>query len=280
VRIRCWGARGSIPVSGIQYATYGGDTTCIEVRTQGDDIIIIDAGSGIRALGNSLIEEGRFAYTMLFTHGHWDHIMGFPFFKPLYNPQTRITVYGCPFARNSVKDVLAPSMSPPSFPINIDEIKASVSYNDICLGCLDFGSMSICTIDLSHPNNGIGYKFTENGKSFVFLTDNELSYRHEGGCCYGDYVAFAQGADVLIHDGEYTAGEYAHKKTWGHSAYTEALQLAFDAGVQRLGLFHHNQDRTDSAIDDIVQDCRRTVSRRGAGLEVFGACQGMEIDLS
>ena len=280
MRIRCWGARGSIPVSGPQYLVYGGDTTCIEVRTCDDAIIIVDAGSGIRALGNSLLNQGRFSYTMLFTHGHWDHIMGFPFFKPLHNPQTRISVYGCPFARNSVKDVLAPSMAPPSFPINIDEIKALVTYNDICCGCFSLGTMNICTIDLSHPNKGIGYRFTENGKSFVFLTDNELSYCHEGGCSYGDYVAFARGADVLIHDAEYTAEEYAGKKTWGHSSCADALQLAFDAGVKRFGLFHHNQDRTDSALDDIVRDCRSTVSLRKADLEVFGACQGMEIDLS
>ncbi len=280
MRIRCWGARGSIPVSGQQYINYGGDTTCMEVRTLDDEVIIVDAGTGIRALGNSLFEEGRLAYTMFFTHGHWDHIMGFPFFKPLHNPQTRITVYGCPFARNSVKDVLAPSMSPPSFPVNIDEIKASVSYTDISCGCFDCGSLQVCTTPLSHPNQGMGYKFSENGKAFVFLTDNELSYRHEGGCSYADYVDFARGADVLVHDAEYTTGEYASKKTWGHSTYAEALQLALDAGVKQLVLFHHNQDRTDTAIDAIVRECRETAAVRSPGLEVSAARQGMEIDLS
>ena len=278
--IRCWGARGSIPVSGSQYVKYGGDTPCLEIRTAGDDMVIVDAGSGIRALGNSLVEQGRLEYTMLLTHGHWDHIIGFPFFKPLHNPLNRVKVYGCSFASNSLKDVLAPSMSPPSFPIQIEDIKAEVSYHDICAGCFTIGALNICTINLSHPNQGLGYRFTENGSSFVFLTDNELMYRHPGGRDYADYVAFASGADVLIHDAEYMPHEYALKKAWGHTVYTDALQLALDAGVKRFGLFHHNQDRTDDAVDGMVEDCRRIVAKRSANLDVFGVRQAMEIELS
>ncbi len=280
MRIRCWGARGSIPVSGPQYAAYGGDTTCLEIRTGGDDVIIVDAGSGIRALGNSLLAQGRFEYAMLFTHGHWDHIMGFPFFKPLYDRRTRIAAYGCPYARASLKDVLSPSMSPPQFPININEITADVAYHEICDGRITLGGVDVRTIRLSHPNNGTGYRFTEAGRSFVFLTDNELSFRHEGGCGYDEYLSFARGADLLVHDAEYTPDELAKKRTWGHSACTEALRLALDAGVKKLGLFHHNQDRGDGEIDGMVRDCREAASRSGTGLEVFGASQGMVIDLS
>ena len=280
VLIRCWGARGSIPVSGPEYVKYGGDTPCIEIRTADDDMVIVDAGSGIRALGNSLVEQGRHEYTLLLTHGHWDHIIGFPFFKPLQNPKTRVNVYGCPFERNSLKDVLAPSMSPPSFPIQIEDLKAEVFYHDICSDCFDIGPLNVCTINLSHPNQGLGFRFTEAGASFVFLTDNELLYRHPGGRDYADYVAFARGADVLIHDAEYMPHEYALKKTWGHTVYTDALQLALDAGVKRFGLFHHNQDRTDTAIDAMVEDCRRIVSERSAELDVFGARQGMDIEIA
>jgi phosphoribosyl 1,2-cyclic phosphodiesterase len=279
VLIRCWGARGSIPVSGPQYLKYGGDTPCLEIRTADDDMVIVDAGSGIRALGNSLVEEGRQEYTMLLTHGHWDHIIGFPFFKPLHKLGTRINVYGCSFELNSLKDVIAPSMSPPSFPIQIEDIKAEVFYHDSCIGCFAIGPLNVCTINLSHPNQGLGYRFTEDGASFVFLTDNELLYHHPGGRDYADYVEFARGADVLIHDAEYTAREYERTKTWGHTVYTDALQLALDAGVKRFGLFHHNQDRTDAEIDAMIEDCRRIVAQRSAGLDVFGTRQGMEIQL-
>ncbi len=278
--IRCWGARGSIPVSGRQYLKYGGDTPCLEIRTEDDNMVIVDAGSGIRALGNSLVEQGRLEYTMLLTHGHWDHIIGFPFFKPLHNPLATVNVYGCSFESSTLKDVLAPSMSPPSFPIQIEDIKAEVFYHDICAGCYNIGALNICTINLSHPNQGLGYRFTGDGSSFVFLTDNELMYRHPGGHDYADYVAFARGADVLIHDAEYLPDEYALKKSWGHTVYTDALQLALDAGVKRFGLFHHNQDRTDDAVDAMVEDCRRIVARHSAELDVFGARQNMELQLS
>ena len=118
--IRCWGARGSIPVSGQDYVHYGGDTPCIEVRTGDDDIVIVDAGSGVRRLGNRLIAEDRHDYTMIFTHAHWDHIMGFPFFKPVYSPETRIALFGCPFAQDSMKAIISRIMTPPNFPVDFE----------------------------------------------------------------------------------------------------------------------------------------------------------------
>lgn len=275
--IRCWGARGSIPVSGEQYVAYGGDTTCIEIRTKDDAIIIIDAGSGIRALGNRLLSEKRSDMTMLFTHSHWDHIMGFPFFKPLYSKKTRLQIMGCPFTQNSVKDMLAPSMSPPHFPIRLEDIQAEISYQGACAGSFSIGALSVETTLLSHPNQGIGYKFIEDGRSFVFLTDNELSHKHAGGLEYQDYLAFSRNADVLMHDAEYTEREYADRKTWGHSSYTDALRLALESQVKKIGLFHHNQDRTDSEVDEIVRDCHRIISEQGSTLDCFAVRQAMEI---
>ncbi|MCX8042672.1 MAG: MBL fold metallo-hydrolase [Desulfobacterota bacterium] len=275
--IRCWGARGSIPVSGQLYITYGGDTTCIEIRDDADNIIIIDAGSGIRALGNRLVQENRHEMTILFTHGHWDHIMGLPFFKPLYDQKTQITVYGCPFSRHSLKDMLAPSMNPPNFPIRFDDLKADITFCGICSGTFTVGSIFIETIHLSHPNQGIGYKFTENGRRFVFLTDNELSYTHPGGHDVGAYQTFCEGADLLVHDAEYTDHEYKRTRTWGHSTYRQALALALDAAVRQFGLFHHNQDRSDDDIDKIVHDCRTIIREHGSMLSCFAMAQGMEI---
>jgi len=277
--IRCWGARGSIPVSGQAYLKYGGDTTCMEIRTSDNDIILIDAGTGIRALGNALVAEERFEYTLIFTHGHWDHIMGFPFFKPLYNSKTHLNIVGCSFTQSSIKDMLAPSMSAPHFPVNFDDIKADIVYQGSCSGKFTIKSMTVETILLSHPNQGIGYKFTEDGKSFVFLTDNELSYRHPGGLDYANYLAFTRNADFLIHDAEYTREEYMKTVTWGHTQYEDALRLALDARVRQYGMFHHNQDRSDEQIDAIVADCSRIIQQSGKSLDCFAVAQGMEIVL-
>lgn len=273
--IRCWGARGSIPVSGRDYLRYGGDTPCIEIRTASDDVVIIDAGSGIRRLGNHLLAEKRFSYSLIFTHAHWDHIMGFPFFKPIYQSNTRIAMFGCPFAQASVRAMIASIMAPPNFPVEFNEIKADIRYQETCSAEFEIGGMKITPIALNHPNQGTGYRFEEDGKVFVFLTDNELTFKHPGGREYEDYVAFSQGADLLIHDAEYRPGEYERKRSWGHSVYTDALRLALDAGVGRLGLFHHNQERTDDEEDGMVEDCRRIAV--GRPLECFALRQDMEI---
>jgi phosphoribosyl 1,2-cyclic phosphodiesterase len=277
--VRCWGARGSIPVSGPEYIKYGGDTTCLEVRTHEDEIIIIDAGTGIRKLGNHLLEEKRYRYHMIFTHSHWDHILGFPFFKPLYRKETSIQIFGCPFTRDSLKKMISKVMTAPNFPVDFNDMQADISFHEACENSFSIKSMIVTPIFTSHPNPGIGYKFAEDGKSFVFLTDNELAYKHPGGLDYEDYVAFSSQADLLIHDSEYTEEEYKTKKTWGHSTYRDALKLALDARVGKFGLFHHNQERTDKAVEEIVQKCRQIIENNGIHLECFAVYEGLEIIL-
>lgn len=277
--IRCWGARGSIPTSGKDYLRYGGNTTCLEIRDNHNDILFVDAGSGIREAGNTLMAEGCRNFTLLLTHAHWDHIMGFPFFKPLYRHDTTINVWGCAFAQDSIRDMLARVMSAPYFPINYDDVHANVLYEEICAQTYRFGNLTITPIALSHPNQGSGYKFADNGKSFVFLTDNELGMQHEGGLAYEDYLAFCRGADLLIHDAEYRDEEYPKRKGWGHSTIGQVVKLALDAGVKQLGLFHHNQDRLDHEIDDMVAVCRRMVNDRKSDLSCFAVHQSMTIDL-
>lgn len=277
--IRCWGARGSIPVSGPEYLRYGGDTTCLEIRTRQDEVIIIDAGSGIRRLGKKLVAEGRDDLFLLFTHAHWDHLLGFPFFEPIYRSDSTITIYGCNFMGDSVKSTLSPTMKPPHFPVHYEDISAGMSHLDACGNVFQIGSVEILTIPLSHPNQGVGYKFVEDGKSMVFLTDNELFYRHECAPCFEDFVAFCRGADLLIHDAEYNRHMYEKRVSWGHSCYEDALELARRAGVRRLGLFHHNQDSDDATVDFYVENCRRLIRDGGLDISCFALYQGWEQEL-
>jgi phosphoribosyl 1,2-cyclic phosphodiesterase len=277
--IKCWGSRGSIPVSGKQYLRYGGNTTCLEIRTNDDKILIVDAGTGIREAGNSLIAADHHDFTLLLTHAHWDHIIGFPFFKPIYSPKTNLNIWGCPFAQASIKEILMRTMEAPNFPVNFDSITANISYQETCVEHYTLGSMIITPIALSHPNRGTGYKFEEDGKCFVFLTDNELDYKHEGGLDYQAYLEFTQGADLLFHDAEYKEEEYKKTRGWGHSCYNDVLNLALDAGVKKLGFFHHNQESIDDEIDLIVNDCRKIIKKSDNNLECFAVGQSMEFKL-
>jgi len=241
----------------------------------------VDAGSGVRRLGNALIQEGRFEYTMIFTHAHWDHLLGFPFFKPLHMSKASITIYGCPLEQGNMQTLLANTMAPPYFPVPFDKVRAAIRYHNTCY--LDdmnkVGSIIIRAAPLSHPNLGLGFKFIEDGKSFVFLTDNELTFRHRGGLYLEEYVNFCRGAELLIHDAEYTEEEYKHTRGWGHSTYKSALNLAMAARVKRFGLFHHNQDRDDRRMDAIVEACRNLILVEGADIECFGVTQDTALQI-
>lgn len=277
--IRCYGARGSIPVSGKAYDQYGGDTTCLEIRSKNDEIIIVDAGTGIRRLGTKLLREERYTYHIIFTHSHLDHIIGFPFFKPIYDDRTVINMLGCPTTQGNLKKLLTKSMAAPFFPFPFDNLNARINYSIECGMKFHIDSIEAFAINLSHPNVGNGYKFVEDNKSFVFLTDNELGYRHKNGKGFNDYVKFSREADLLFHDAEYTPEEYPSKKTWGHSHFKEAVDLALAAGVKTLGLFHHNQDRTDVAQNAMVKACDEYAGQRQGDLKCFGVHQGFECEL-
>lgn len=277
--IRCWGARGSIPVSGAKYIKYGGDTTCLEIRTKSDDIIIIDAGTGMRRCGNQLLKEGRYQYNFLLTHGHWDHLMGFPFFKPLFLEHPEIIMHRGPFHKKFMESMFSKVMAPPNFPVRYSDLKAKIVYTEGHPEKFEIGSITVIPIQISHPNTGKGYKFIEDGKTFVFLTDNELGFVHPGGLPKKDYVAFCEGADLLLHDAEYTQKEYKLLIEWGHSSYTDVLDVAFKAGVKQLGLFHHNQERTDVEVDEIVEACQKTIKKRNSTMHCFAVGSDMSFEL-
>ena len=279
MKIKFWGARGSIPVSGRQYIKYGGSTTCVEVRSKKNELIIVDAGSGIRLLGKELLKNKQLNFNMLFTHSHWDHVLGFPFFAPIYNKKTHIRIMGCSFSSDPVREIIAKTMQPPGFPVKFEEISARFEFASLCAGGCDIAGLQVLPIELSHPNNGLGYKFSEGGRTFTFLTDNELGFVHPGGKKPEEYAEFARGSDLLVHDADYLPEEYPRRRTWGHSTWEQALELALRAGVRSLGLFHHNQDRFDAAVDRVVAECTRRARKAGSKLKCFAVREGQEVKL-
>jgi phosphoribosyl 1,2-cyclic phosphodiesterase len=284
MKIRVWGCRGSIGVSGPSTLRYGGHSTCLEIRTASKQVIVVDAGSGIRNLGKALLQEpGMDAVRFLFTHSHWDHLMGFPFFAPAYSPKFSLSFCSGPHAQGSIRKYLSHQMEAPYFPVDISVMKAELIFrcerpNQEPCNCSVAG-VEICPVPINHPNGGYGYKFIEGLKTFVFLTDNELGYKHAGGLDRAQYTEFCKGVDLLLHDAQYTEEEYRVTRGWGHSTYADATDLAVQAGVKRLGLFHHDPDRTDDELDRQVDFCRERIQRSGHALECFAAAEGMVLDL-
>ncbi|NOX35203.1 MAG: MBL fold metallo-hydrolase [Deltaproteobacteria bacterium] len=275
--IKCWGSRGSIPVSGDQYRKYGGDTTCIEITAKSGETIIIDAGTGIRSLGNCLIRRDIIRYHLLFTHAHWDHILGIAFFRPLLFKKVKIFIQDRRFSGVSTRDVLTEVMKQPFFPIGLTDLKADIKFEKVLNGNFTIGSVKVETISTSHTGGGLGYKFIEDKKSFVFLTDNELGFDHPEGKGYDAYLNFSRNADLLFHDGEYTKDEYKRKISWGHSSIRDVLELALKANVKKLGLFHLNQDRTDEHMDRIIKECRTDLKKKNSALDLFAVPCNMKI---
>lgn len=280
MKITVWGCRGTLPTPGHHTLKYGGNTTCLEIRNQAGFLTIVDAGSGLRFLGKRLIQEKNLEeMCLMLTHSHWDHLMGFPFFIPAYFSKFKINVCGVQSARNYMSQSLARQLEAPYFPVNFDQLKANFNFSCKGPGCEKCIHMKVESINLSHPNGGFGFSFSENNRRFVFLTDNELGYQQPEGLPAKDYVEFARDADLLFHDAQYTEEEIVKTRTWGHSTYDEALDLAIKANVKRLGLFHHDPDRTDSELDHIVRELRAKAAVRSDRLDIFAVYEGMQIEL-
>ncbi|MFC1679252.1 MBL fold metallo-hydrolase [Elusimicrobiota bacterium] len=280
MKITVWGARGSIPVSGSQYLRYGGDTTCVELETRSRELIIMDAGSGIRPLGNKVLAEKRRSAHLLLSHAHWDHILGFPFFKPLYLKDTTIYLHGCTIAQESIKHLLGETMRAPFFPVDLNKVAANLVYDDRCPDEFTVAGLCVQRIPLSHPNKGYGFRLTEEDKSLAFFPDNEPLFSHPDGKDFKDYVEFLKGVDVLIHDAEYLPEEYERfAKGWGHSVSLDTVRLALDAEVKHLILWHLNQDRDDDAVGAMLADARKAVKAAGSDMVVDMARTGLSIEV-
>ena len=280
MKIKVWGCRGSIPSPGEATSRYGGNTTCVEVRLADGTLIIIDAGTGIRNLGQALVREGgREELYLLLTHAHWDHVQGFPFFLPAYQKSYTLRVWGGPRTKTALRGFLEHQLDPPFFPVQFNELEARMLFLKASSTGLTVGGTRIEPIPLSHPNGGTGFRFRENGRSFVFLTDNELGYGHPGGLSSPSYVEACRGADLLFHDAQYTPSQYRLTRGWGHSTFQQATSLALAAGVRRFGIFHHDPQHTDAQLDRLVQGCRDQLSRERSRVECFGVAESMEISI-
>jgi len=281
--VRCYGARGSVPVAGKQFDKYGGNTTCMQVVGSRDsNIVVIDAGSGIRPLGEEVNKKKIDTIHLFFTHYHLDHVIGFPFFKPLFNKKVKIRIYGPRFLGKSLRHILDNFFIPPHFPINPYDICAGENLEYINIDENEemiIDDLRIDSIRLNHPNGGLGYKITQNNKNFVFLTDNELDHKHFNDFDYNKYVNFSKNADLLIHDSEYSEDEYKFTKGWGHTTFKSAFKLARLCKVKRFGLFHHNQNRSDKALDEIVTELVREARTQGLDMDCFAPSQNFEIEL-
>ncbi len=278
MKITCYGSRGSIPASGPNYAKYGGDTTCLFIESKSGDKLIIDAGSGIRDCGNHILQNKINKVHLLFTHAHWDHLLGFPFFKPIYISHFALEIYGYSFGlRGGIKKVVEGVFRHPYFPITSHAMRAKVTYHNVTTEPFAIGSLRLTAIPLSHPDGGYGYKIEEDGKIFTFLTDNELGSIHKGGLTMAEYAQLVSHSDLLVHDAEFKAEEYPTRQNWGHSCFLDAVSLAKKAKVKKLGLFHHNQDRPDAQIDAMVEEAQHLLKR--SKVECMAVAQGQVFEL-
>ncbi|RMF93171.1 MAG: MBL fold metallo-hydrolase [Candidatus Schekmanbacteria bacterium] len=272
-KIKIWGARGSIAVPGKSTVKYGGNTPCVEVRC-GKNTYILDAGSGLRELGKELLKRKEYNIKFLFSHFHWDHIQGFPFFLPVYNKKFKITLYGESKLSYSFEHLFSGQVMFPYFPVSLDEMDAQIKFIEITKNdVIKDGKITIKMGRLNHPNGCIGYRFEYNGKSFVYATDTE-----HFNCIDRSLLNLAKGCDVLIYDANYTEEEYSGevgfpRTGWGHSTWQQGVKLAKAAKIKKLILFHHDQEHDDEMIDKIQADAQKEFP------ETYAAYEGMEIFL-
>lgn len=255
MKIRFWGVRGSTPVPGPQTVRYGGNTTCVSVRV-GENVIVLDAGTGIRPLGNVLVGTAA-SITLMFTHLHTDHIAGFPFFAPLFEPDRRINLV----AYNGGADTWSPLalMDGLHFPLSPAEVPASCNtLHTSAEEALEEQGVELSRLLVNHPGGAWGYRLQHDGRSFVFIPDNELTDPSPT-TDMETIAAFCRGADVLCHDAQYVASERDARRGWGHSVVEDVCALARMAEVKHLMLFHHDPSRTDADLDHIQTRARRAL---------------------
>jgi len=287
--VRFWGTRGSIAKPGPSTVRYGGNTSCVELRSSGGTLVVLDCGTGAHGLGQALVTSGVSPLNghILIGHTHWDHIQGFPFFAPLFIRGNEWHVYGPRGVGSSLRESLSGQMQSSYFPITLKELGATLHYHDLVEGTLEIGDIHVTTQYLHHPALTLGYRLEADGVTVVYSTDHEphSTPRVAGSRAppAGEdvrHARFLADADLVIHDAQYTTAESSAKRGWGHSTAEYAVETAVSAGVRRLALFHHDPTRDDEAVDRIVAGARDLVARLGGDTEVFAAAEGQVLELN
>ena len=308
IRVRFWGVRGSVPCPGPKTVKYGGNTSCLELRFGEEErLVVIDAGTGIRELAGHIMKSdlprGPIKTELFLTHTHWDHIMGFPFFIPLFIPNTELKVFGpVSFEDDPLSKIFGDMLRYRYWPVRLEELAAQIEYSDLKEGTMDLGGgLWVTTKYLNHPVLVLGYRFEYRGKVFCTAYDTEPfrnlfdvgpddpSYDEEAvreGALAAEeenekVVAFFKGADILIHDSQYTHKEYVNPKSpklgWGHSSFEHAVNVAHKAGVKKLLLFHHDPDRSDAELDLLESRIRKSISGK-SNVTVMMAREGLTVE--
>ena len=285
IALRFWGTRGSVPSPGRDKIKYGGNTSCVALSFPGRPLIILDGGTGIRQLGNHLMtQRKKIAATILLSHYHWDHIQGLPFFAPAYHPRHRITVCGAHHAPFPLERIFSSQMESIHFPVKSSALLAELSFRHLTPGETSIDDIDLQILRSNHPSTTFSYRLSCNNHAIVYMTDNEIlpgTGRERSHIAYdrGAFIRFIAGADILIHDAQYTDREYRTKKGWGHSPWKEAVKLAAEAGVKHLSLFHHDPDHSDATIDALGQECRKIIQHMAVRLQCSVAQEGKTLYL-
>ena len=288
MEIAFWGTRGSIAKAGPTTVRYGGNTSCVSVRTDAGTLLVLDCGTGIHELGQVLTRDGgRVDGHLLIGHTHWDHIQGLPFFAPLFQPGNVWHIYGPRGLDTSIDKTLAGQMQYTYFPVRLLDFGATIEYHDLVEGQFEIDDVTVTTRYLHHPALTLGYRIEADGVAVVYSSDHEPTVggapgpegladenREEA-----QHIAFLRDADLVIHDAQYLADEYPAKVGWGHSTVEYAVDVSQAAEVRRLALFHHDPTRTDDEVDQIVASTVRRARENGFAGEVFAAAEGTSVML-
>ncbi len=297
MRIRFWGTRGSLAKPGPTTLHYGGNTSCVEVWTADGTLIVLDCGTGAHGLGLALAASVKppLRGHLMITHTHWDHIQGFPFFVPLFVPGNEWDIYAPGGLGQRLEKTLAGQMEYTYFPVTLAQLGAAIRYHDLVEGAFMIGGVRVVTQYLNHPALALGYRLEAGGVAVVYSTDHEPNAPplDEGAGAvlaaagalpvHGEdrrHVEFLAGADLVIHDSQYTVEEYPQKVGWGHTPAEWAVDYAVAAGAKRLALFHHDPLRADQAVDQLTETCRQRATAAGSQLEVFAAVEGEVVELA
>ncbi len=278
VNVTFYGVRGSTPCPSDANQRYGGNTSCVGIEVPGQPPLALDLGTGLRFWGEHLPQDGSFHGHVLVTHLHWDHVQGLPFFVPVNREGATLDIYAPRQSHSKVADRFAEFMCPPYFPIGLESLAGEVRFHDLLDDDLVIGDAKVRARWVPHIGPTLGFRVETGGASVVYLPDHQEPLDCSGRIA-GEVLELCDGADLVIHDAQYTADEFQRKSQWGHCSVEYALHVAREAGARRLALFHHDPDHHDDLVDRILEEARQ--SRDGGHLgEVLAAHEGLTVSFS